>query len=67
VASADSVAHEFMEAVTDPQITAWYDKRGAEIGDKCNFVYNSCVNLANGTAWQIQSEWSNAISGCQQQ
>jgi hypothetical protein len=67
VASADSVAHEFMEAVTDPQINAWYDKRGAEIGDKCNFVYNNCVNLANGTAWQIQSEWSNAIAGCRQQ
>ncbi len=66
VASADSVAHEFMEAITDPRITAWYDRRGSEIGDKCNFVYSSCVNLANGSTWQIQSEWSNAISGCQQ-
>ncbi len=67
VTSADSVAHEFMEAVTDPQITAWYDKNKLEIGDKCNYTYSSCVTLANGSSWQIQSEWSNAIGGCQQQ
>ena len=66
VASADSVAHEFMEAITDPQLNAWYDRRGAEIGDKCNFEYRSCVNLTSGPNWQIQEEWSNAISGCQQ-
>jgi hypothetical protein len=67
VTSADSVAHEFMEAVTDPQINAWYDKRGMEIADKCNYVYYSCVTLANKTQWQIQSEWSNALNACQQQ
>jgi hypothetical protein len=66
VASADSVAHEFMEAITDPQLNAWYDHGGAEIGDKCNFVYGSCVNLQH-SKWQIQEEWSNAINGCQQQ
>lgn len=67
VTSADSVAHEFMEAVTDPLITAWYDKQKAEIADKCNFNYQACVELPNGTSWQIQSEWSNALGGCQQQ
>jgi hypothetical protein len=66
VASADSVAHEFMETVTDPHIDAWLDANGQEIGDKCNFNYQACVNLPTGT-WQIQSEWSNAIGGCQQQ
>ena len=66
VASADSVAHEFMEAVTDPHINAWYDKRGEEMADKCNFVYYSCVNLPGGN-WQIQAEWSNALNACQQQ
>jgi hypothetical protein len=66
VASADSVAHEFMEAITDPHIDAWYDRTGSEIGDKCNFTYHSCVTLSTGS-WQIQSEWSNAINGCQQQ
>jgi hypothetical protein len=73
VSTADSVAHEFSETVTDPHIDAWYDKNGAEIGDKCNYVYSGCVVLPNNTpgltdsTWQIQSEWSNALNGCQQQ
>jgi hypothetical protein len=67
VSSADSVAHEYMEATTDPHLDAWYDQSGGEIADKCNFDYQACVQLSNGTSWQIQSEWSNAISGCQQQ
>jgi hypothetical protein len=60
----DGLAHEFMEATTDPHIDAWYDKGGSEIGDKCNFVYGSCVPLTNGTSWQLQQEWSNAAGGC---
>jgi hypothetical protein len=67
VTSADSVAHELIESVTDPLITAWYDKQKAEIADKCNFDYQACVALPNGTSWQIQSEWSNTLGGCQQQ
>ncbi|HEX9101305.1 MAG TPA: hypothetical protein VF997_03840, partial [Polyangia bacterium] len=66
VTSADSVAHEFMETITDAHIDAWYDKSKAEIGDKCNFVYSACVGLT-GSSWQIQAQWSNAINGCQQQ
>jgi hypothetical protein len=66
VTSADSVAHEFMETITDAHIDAWYDKNRLEIGDKCDYVYSACVALPNGS-WQIQSEWSNAIGGCQQQ
>jgi hypothetical protein len=65
VTTADSLAHEFMETITDAHINAWYDKSKAEVGDKCNFVYQACVDLPTGP-WQIQSIWSNAISGCQQ-
>ncbi len=50
-----------MEAITGPHLDAWYDKNGAEIGDKCNFNYEACINLPTGS-WQIQSEWSNAIN-----
>ena len=64
---ADSYAHEFSEAITDPDINAWYDSSGNEIGDKCNFTYASCVNLGPGNSWQLQEEWSNAISACKQQ
>jgi hypothetical protein len=64
---ADSWAHEFSEAITDPDINAWYDSGGAEIGDKCNFTYAACVNLGSGNSWQLQEEWSNANSACKQQ
>jgi hypothetical protein len=67
VTIADSVAHEFMETVTDAHIDAWYDQNGQEIGDKCDYHYTTCVSLSNATSWQIQAEWSNAINGCQQQ
>ena len=62
---ADSTAHEFMETVTDPvPVTGWADKNGQEIGDKCNFVYDSStpITLSNGSQWQIQKEWSNAAN-----
>jgi hypothetical protein len=64
--SADSVAHEFMESISDAQISAWYDKNKQEMGDKCEYVYSACVALT-GSSWQIQAEWSNALGGCQQQ
>ena len=64
---ADSTAHEFMESVTDAVPTsAWADKNGAEIGDKCNFQYSGVVTLGNKSTWQLQQEWSNAVSGCVQ-
>ena len=74
-ALADSTAHEFMEAITDPQTSsttyAWLDKNGAEIGDKCDYVYSATVAQtptpqARKNHWQIQSEWSNALNGCAQ-
>lgn len=64
---ADSTAHEFMEATTDPvPLSGWADKNGQEIGDKCNFVYSGVVTLSNRSKWQLQEEWSNALAGCQQ-
>ena len=64
---ADSTAHEFMESVTDAVPTsAWADRNGAEIGDKCNFQYSGVVTLGNGSSWQLQQEWSNADNGCTQ-
>ena len=61
---ADSTAHEFMEAVTDPvPASGWVDKNGAEIADKCETSYGGLVTL-NGTNWQLQGEWSNAVTGC---
>ena len=33
------VAHELEEAVTDPELNAWYDSRGAENADKCAWTF----------------------------
>ena len=61
---ADSTAHEFMEAVTDPVPgSGWVDKNGEEIADKCETFYGGLVTL-NKTKWQLQGEWSNAAGGC---
>jgi hypothetical protein len=59
-------SHEFMEAITDAQISAWYDRRGSEIGDKCAWKFTGAVQLASGT-WGLQEEWSNSAGGCVQQ
>jgi hypothetical protein len=63
---ANLTAHEFMESVTDPFISAWYDKSGSEIGDKCAWQFGSPVTLKNGSIWQLQEEWSNLAGGCVQ-
>lgn len=63
---ANVTSHEYMEAITDPDLNAWFDSAGSEIGDKCAWQFQSCVNLTNGS-WQLQQEWSNAVSGCIQQ
>jgi hypothetical protein len=63
---ANVTSHEYMEAITDPVVNAWFDSSGSEIGDKCAWQFQSCVLLTNGS-WQLQEEWSNAVSGCVQQ
>lgn len=63
---ANVTSHEFMEAITDPDLNAWYDGSGSEIGDKCAWKFSSCVTLTTGS-WQLQEEWSNSANGCVQQ
>jgi hypothetical protein len=63
---ANVTSHEFMETITDADISAWYDSSGSEIGDKCAWKFSGCVSLSTGS-WQLQEEWSNAVSGCVQQ
>ena len=67
---ANVTSHEFMEAVTDTLPAngsyGWIDSSGSEIGDKCAWLFTSPVTLTNGSVWQLQEEWSNAVSGCVQ-
>jgi hypothetical protein len=68
---ASIVAHELEEAVTDPDLNAWYDNRGYENADKCAWTfgttYTSGGALANvklGTRdFLIQRNWVNAAGG----
>jgi IPT/TIG domain len=75
------LSHEHIEQLTDPEINAWYDSRGEEIGDKCRtFEEASEFGTPLGTApdgsrynqvinkhlYWYQQEWSNAGSQCKQ-
>ena len=61
--AVDSVAnvasHEIYETVTDPLLNAWYDSKGAEIGDKC--AWKTATTIAG---YSVQTEWDNSTSGC---
>jgi hypothetical protein len=70
---ASIIAHELEEAVTDPQLNAWFDKRGQENADKCAWTFGSTYTVANGSAanvklgtrdFLIQQNWSAATQKC---
>jgi hypothetical protein len=65
-------AHELEEAVTDPDLNAWYDRRGEENADKCAWTFGTEYSVANGSLanmklgsrdYLIQRNWVNASGG----
>jgi len=69
---ASIIAHELEEAATDPQLNAWYDRRGYENADKCAWTFGSTSTAANGSLYNmtlgglnflIQRNWVNAGGG----
>jgi hypothetical protein len=69
---ASIIAHELEEAVTDPDLNAWYDSRGAENADKCAWTFGTQYTVANGAKanvklgardFLIQQNWVNSGSG----
>jgi hypothetical protein len=52
--------HELSETVTDPRGDGWFDASGGENGDKCAWVFDQPVTLADTSTWKIQGNWSNA-------
>ena len=50
-------SHEIREAVTDPQLNAWYDNSGYEADDKC--AWHNLYRTTDGFA--VQPEYSNGI------
>jgi hypothetical protein len=62
------IVHETREAMTDPQLNAWYDRVGYEADDKCawggatmDFLFDETVG---GHTYAYQMEYSNAVRNC---
>jgi len=72
-AMASTIAHEFSELVTDPDINAWYANNGDEMADKCAWTFGN-VFTANGEGakanvtlgglnYLLQQLWVNESGG----
>jgi hypothetical protein len=69
--AATAAAHEVTEAVTDPELDAWYTAGGSEIGDLCAYNYGpntwdsaKANQMWNGRYYEIQTMYSNHVLGC---
>jgi len=69
---ASIISHELEEAASDPDLNAWYDRRGMENADKCAWTFGTTYPAANGAAanmklgardFLIQRNWVNASGG----
>ncbi|HEY3055472.1 MAG TPA: hypothetical protein VGK31_06030 [Thermoanaerobaculia bacterium] len=61
------VVHETREAISDPELNAWFDAAGFEADDKCawgrnlKFLFQESVG---GHTFAYQMEYSNSARGC---
>lgn len=71
-AEVNTLAHETEEAATDPDLNAWYDRRGYENADKCAWTFGTTYTTSNGSTanmnlggkdFLIQRNWVDAGSG----
>lgn len=71
-AMASLIAAELANTVTDPWLTAWYDRLGYEMADKCAFDYGPTWTAANGAQanvrlgnrdWLLQRLWQPTRKG----
>jgi IPT/TIG domain-containing protein len=75
------LAHEHSEAVTDPELNAWYASKNEEVGDKCRTFKaatefgaplgkapdgSNYNQIINADLYWYQQEWSNEAAGCEQ-
>jgi Phosphate-induced protein 1 conserved region len=69
---ASIIAHELEEAVTDPNLNAWYQGRYSENADKCAWTFGTVYTTSNGAKanmrlgsrdYLIQQNWVNALGG----
>jgi hypothetical protein len=71
--AATAASHEMTEAITDPELDAWYTAQGNEIGDLCAYNYgtngydSSKANQHwNAHYYELQTEFDNHKHGCEQ-
>jgi hypothetical protein len=69
---ASIMAHETEEAISDPNLNAWYDTSGNENADKCAWKFGPTTGTVGSGAynqtfgghnWLIQMNWENARKG----
>jgi hypothetical protein len=69
---ASIISHELEEAVSDPDLNAWYDSTGQENADKCAWTFGTTYHASNGSLYNqvwggvqylIQRNWVNASGG----
>jgi len=69
---ASIMAHETNEAISDPDLNAWYDNSGNENGDKCVWKWGPVTGslgkgayntVLAGHHWLLQMNWENARGG----
>jgi len=69
---ANTISHETEEAISDPDLNAWFDRSGQENADKCNFKFGPTQTTAGGARfnqtfgshnWMIQMNWENLSGG----
>jgi hypothetical protein len=72
-AAANVSSHELTEAITDPELNAWFDSTGAEIGDICAWSFgkltwdaNKANEMWNGHFYTLQTEYDNHSASCVQ-
>jgi len=72
--AATSASHELTEAITDPELNAWYTSMGNEIGDLCAYDYGALYSwdggkanqMWNGRFYMLQTEFDNNQLACVQ-
>lgn len=69
---ANVMAHETEEAISDPDLNAWYDSSGAENADKCAWTFGPTSGTIGSGGynhtlasrhWLIQMNWENTRGG----
>jgi len=67
------IAHEIVEAMSDPELDAWADINGEENADKCAWTFGKLLTASNGAYYNlvannykylIQQNWNRLSNQC---